>query len=114
MLWIDALCINQRDVQERSHQVQHMAKIYGSAKQVLIWLGEWPTSASCPHSDDCQALWMSMLRKQEPEGGFSARELLMLSEIENSIPRHIFQHFVDIMELPWFGRLWIIQELALA
>jgi hypothetical protein len=55
-----------------------------------------------------------MLRKQEPEGGFSARELLMLSEIENSIPRHIFQHFVDIMELPWFGRLWIIQELALA
>jgi hypothetical protein len=32
MLWIDTLRINQGDVQERSHQVQHMATIYKSAK----------------------------------------------------------------------------------
>ena len=32
VLWIDAICINQRDAEERSHQVQHMATIYRSAK----------------------------------------------------------------------------------
>jgi hypothetical protein len=114
MLWIDALYINQRDVQEMFHQVQHMAEMYGSAKQVLIWLGEWPTSASCPHSDDYQALFMSMLRKQEPEGELSALELRMLPENENPIPHHIYQHYADIMALPWFSRVWIIQELAVA
>jgi hypothetical protein len=38
-LWVDALCINQQDVKERNHQVQHMSSIYGIARHVLIWLG---------------------------------------------------------------------------
>lgn len=39
-LWVDAVCINQADVVERSHQVSIMGQIYGKAKQVLVWLGE--------------------------------------------------------------------------
>lgn len=39
LLWIDALCINQDDVQERSHQVRLMGEIYRRAKRVLVWLG---------------------------------------------------------------------------
>ncbi|KAH6864728.1 heterokaryon incompatibility protein-domain-containing protein [Alternaria rosae] len=101
MLWIDALCINQRDIQERSLQVKHMAMIYRSAKHVLIWLGEWPNSEGCSHLDDCQALWLSTLR--EEERGNPALT-----------PLHVREHFVDIMALPWFSRLWVIQELALA
>lgn len=38
MIWIDAICINQGDVQERNQQVQLMRKIYMSAKLVRIWL----------------------------------------------------------------------------
>jgi hypothetical protein len=37
--WIDAVCINLHDVQERSHQVQLMRKIYQQASSVLVWLG---------------------------------------------------------------------------
>jgi hypothetical protein len=39
LLWIDAICINQTDNFERSHQVQQMAKIYKDAKRVLICFG---------------------------------------------------------------------------
>jgi hypothetical protein len=39
-LWVDAVCINQSDNQEKSLQVPLMAKIYGQATSVLIWLGE--------------------------------------------------------------------------
>lgn len=39
-LWIDALCINQTDIDEKSHQVQRMGKIYGDAERVLVWLGK--------------------------------------------------------------------------
>lgn len=38
LIWIDAICINQGDVQERNHQVQLMRKIYSHAKTVRIWL----------------------------------------------------------------------------
>lgn len=38
-LWIDAICINQVNLQERSEQVQLMAYIYSRAEKVLVWLG---------------------------------------------------------------------------
>lgn len=38
MIWIDALCINQGDIQERNRQVQLMRRIYMNAKTVRIWL----------------------------------------------------------------------------
>ena len=40
ILWIDALCINQTDDDEKSSQIELMALIYAVAKEVIIWLGE--------------------------------------------------------------------------
>ena len=39
-LWIDAICINQEDVQEKSQQVSEMLLIYKKAQSVTAWLGE--------------------------------------------------------------------------
>ncbi|KAH6991206.1 heterokaryon incompatibility protein-domain-containing protein [Ilyonectria sp. MPI-CAGE-AT-0026] len=38
-VWADAICINQDDDEERSHQVLRMAAIYRSAHAVIAWLG---------------------------------------------------------------------------
>ena len=38
-LWIDALCINQADNAERTHQVGQMGHIYHSAERMISWLG---------------------------------------------------------------------------
>jgi hypothetical protein len=68
IVWIDALCINQNDVEERGHQVNLMAQVYSLAEKVVIWLGEgcdetneafelvgsradyqtWPSTCDCP------------------------------------------------------------------
>ncbi|KAJ9647155.1 hypothetical protein H2199_002141 [Coniosporium tulheliwenetii] len=40
ILWVDAICINQEDLAERSQQVQLMGKIYSQAEGVMVWLGE--------------------------------------------------------------------------
>jgi hypothetical protein len=40
ILWVDAICINQKDVDERGHQVGIMRDVYSEAARVLIWLGE--------------------------------------------------------------------------
>lgn len=39
-LWVDAICINQEDNNEKTDQVQLMTWIYASAKGVLVWLEE--------------------------------------------------------------------------
>ncbi|KIW77970.1 hypothetical protein Z517_07803 [Fonsecaea pedrosoi CBS 271.37] len=38
--WIDALSIDQTNVDERNHQVQQMGEVYARAEKVLIWLGQ--------------------------------------------------------------------------
>jgi hypothetical protein len=40
ILWVDAICINQTDSKEKGQQIQSMAKIYGYANRVIVWLGE--------------------------------------------------------------------------
>jgi hypothetical protein len=40
LLWIDALCIDQENNEEKSWQVLFMREIYSKATRVQIWLGE--------------------------------------------------------------------------
>lgn len=38
-LWIDSVCIDQNNTEEKSTQVANMASVYSHAKRVLVWLG---------------------------------------------------------------------------
>lgn len=49
--WIDALCINQVDNDEKAIQVPLMSKIYTSATRVFVWLGLLPRPGEGPHRD---------------------------------------------------------------
>ncbi|KAF2133065.1 hypothetical protein P153DRAFT_283907 [Dothidotthia symphoricarpi CBS 119687] len=48
VLWVDALCINQDDVKERTQQVQLMGQIYQSCQEVIVYLGDRLESAARP------------------------------------------------------------------
>ncbi|KAE9367886.1 HET-domain-containing protein [Stipitochalara longipes BDJ] len=39
-LWVDAICINQEDIEEKTKQVAMMGQIYKFGHKALIWLGE--------------------------------------------------------------------------
>ncbi|KAF3044259.1 hypothetical protein E8E12_000808 [Didymella heteroderae] len=66
-LWIDALCIDQHNISEQSHQVKIMGEIYIAAKLVLIWLG--PEDESTRVAFDL----MQDLIKLEPEARSALR-----------------------------------------
>ncbi|KAG6363979.1 hypothetical protein INS49_009082 [Diaporthe citri] len=51
LLWADALCINQNDLDERAEQVKLMEDIYPSARRVLLWFGVGDTQP-IPHDLD--------------------------------------------------------------
>ena len=38
-LWIDALCIDQNNKDERGHQILRMKDIYSKAFRTIAWLG---------------------------------------------------------------------------
>ena len=90
-LWVDALCINQEDNQERGHQVQLMKLIYSRAKSVIAWIGK-------SSADSSQA--MAALRRM-PSKSSRARDTIW-EKLENLFAR------------PYWKRIWIIQELAVA
>ncbi|KAF2825464.1 HET-domain-containing protein, partial [Ophiobolus disseminans] len=40
VIWVDALCIDQHNNDEKSNQIPLMGSVYSSAKQVIVWLGK--------------------------------------------------------------------------
>ncbi len=44
--WIDAICIDQDNISERSEQVKLMGRIYSSANEVWVWLGSFLASST--------------------------------------------------------------------
>ncbi|KAI0869368.1 heterokaryon incompatibility protein-domain-containing protein [Hypoxylon argillaceum] len=98
-LWIDAICINQDDFEERNHQVQMMARVYTRAKEVCIWLGE-DTDESKTAID------------------FIRQEIMELKNFDTicSDKRYTekWQALMMLMQRDWFSRRWVVQEIALA
>ncbi|PMD30476.1 hypothetical protein L207DRAFT_443831, partial [Hyaloscypha variabilis F] len=45
-VWVDAICINQHDMEERNAQVRMMARIYRTASRTVVYLGSIPRSIS--------------------------------------------------------------------
>ncbi|KAI0472962.1 heterokaryon incompatibility protein-domain-containing protein [Xylariaceae sp. FL0804] len=90
LIWIDAICINQADIDERGHQVQLMPRIYSGAKHVLVYVGE-----SADNSDLClEAIADGMITEHHP-GTTRAAMITLLSR-------------------RYFRRVWVLQEIALA
>lgn len=98
LLWIDALCINQSDLEERAFQVMRMGDIFSRAKNVCIWLGN---SADC--SDEALQFVdeVSHLEKLDK----------LVKDCESI---KLWQALAALMKRPWFSRRWIIQEVAFA
>ncbi|MCJ1331901.1 hypothetical protein MMC10_008593 [Thelotrema lepadinum] len=55
-VWVDAICINQRDTSEKETQIQLMGEIYTCAKTVYIWLGRDDQSGSARKAIACLKL----------------------------------------------------------
>jgi hypothetical protein len=96
MLWIDAIYINQEDVEEKKEQVQLMQSIYRLAATVIGSLGE------ATHDSDLAFSRLGSLEENDvntmAEAGFQCSKWVALN---------------TLWSLPFWSRIWIVQELAL-
>ncbi|KAK0100199.1 hypothetical protein ONS95_008537 [Cadophora gregata] len=121
VLWIDAICINQHDDEEKSFQVQQMSEIYSSASRVLIWLGE--ETESVPAAFEAIRLTRLLFPEEDAQANAEAMspnqiqfyEQRHFDYVESGEMVRIFKMFEPVMELlsrPWFSRKWIVQEVV--
>lgn len=103
-LWIDALCINQKDRKERSMQVSMMGEIYGRAANVNIWLGPRSRDAfASAHSD------MALDKFQQDFMALVSEDEMIQKPFYRSggpEPRENFdQNIRSMMNSEWFKRM---------
>lgn len=107
-IWIDALCINQDDLEERGQQVSMMDVIYGAARLVLIFLGE----------GDSQTDWaIERLSDAEFQRGMHDLGVINLANARRLTEDQIRVMYIlahNVIRRPWWSRMWVIQELVLA
>jgi len=107
-VWIDGLCINQTDDVEKSHQVQLMQRVYRNAHRVLVWLGPDIRGDARNAFDICLKLGQRDMELEELETTLTSMNLYM-----DKFPGEWYS-LRALSERPWWGRVWIIQEFALA
>jgi len=108
VLWIDAICINQDDVEERNHQVSQMGAIYSKASKVVAWVGL---------ADEFTTAALGYLQEFEAVPDLIDRTSfdIFKTKLAGTVDGHRVLEGVRSVSLrPYWTRLWIIQEVNLA
>lgn len=91
-MFVDALCINQNDPEEKNTQVKLMQKVYSTAEKVQCWLGD---------ADGQEELAIETLRVLRLSGPIKLNETQC-------------QALVRFFSKSYWTRAWVLQEISLA
>lgn len=122
LIWIDSLCINQADADERVSQIGLMHQIYRGPTQVVVWLGD------CDAEDQDAGLqmleylssgtqWIELFPNLDDMRGATndtSKCVEGLSMIEGEYLEPPIDQMSELLESPWWERLWTLQEVVLA
>ena len=123
-LWIDAICINQEDVDEKEVQVGSMHQVYFNAQQVIIFVGEPATPL--PQWDPRAAFKMAtkLAKVEEVQPSLFMRRKLGLYGLRHAaLKRYLgfpgpgnksYTALRIFFNLSWFNRMWVLQEAICA
>jgi hypothetical protein len=102
-LWADAICIDQKNNREKAIQIPLMVQIFRGATRVLAWL----------HDSD-EALETAMHSIDHVSRRLHRHRLEIEEDIgtDNGNTHHHVADILVLFQLPYFRRLWIIQEIA--
>jgi hypothetical protein len=105
-LWIDAICINQQNLEERHEQVGYMRSIYSSCSSDILWLGPGTEEHTkgmeairklavlVSESERIHGSWRKIDRTVQPE-----------NETRDMIEKLLYHDSV-------WKRVWIMQEIS--
>lgn len=116
-LWMDSVCIDQQRVEEKNVQVAMMGRIFATARQVVVWLGEEDRDTKSAYETiRLLARAGEILAKQDQAIVCKAVLTNQVSEVAGlrRVSRTEIQVMADLQQRAWFERAWVFQESALA
>ncbi|RYP25540.1 hypothetical protein DL767_008350 [Monosporascus sp. MG133] len=119
-LWVDAICINQQDVDERARQVAYMRLVYQHAGRVVVYLG--PSDAGRKRAFararelcDFRAMLLESLPESAHQATFPSQTSTRIDEMMldalNADPQPK-DDLTVLFKSTYFERVWCIQEVA--
>ncbi|KAH7091409.1 heterokaryon incompatibility protein-domain-containing protein [Paraphoma chrysanthemicola] len=117
-IWVDAICINQHDLYEKSYQLKMMGQIYSKARRVITWLG-----VEAPYSYAAAGLVNKITRRcmvEQVDSGQDDSKSLEIHRIFDKFlarqhsPPKTLEGLTELFSRPYWERVWIIQEVAKA
>ncbi|KAH8671524.1 heterokaryon incompatibility protein-domain-containing protein [Xylariales sp. PMI_506] len=91
-VWVDGICIDQDNDQDKGHQIPLMGLIFQRASRVLVWLGN-----------------ESAIERDLREIDFYLRKS---PSVDTEIPDDILSKCERLFLQPWFQRRWVVQEVV--
>ncbi|KAK3357967.1 heterokaryon incompatibility protein-domain-containing protein [Lasiosphaeria hispida] len=134
-MWIDAICINQDDSDEKVNQIPLMRAIYSDSIRVVVWLGPQDTTsrdafhflgkAAEKYNEGRQGGFLRLQQENDSIlssglGRTGAHFILDKPMLPTSLgdvlkpPETFHRAVTTLLRRPWFRRVWIIQEVAFA
>lgn len=131
-LWVDAICINQNNNDEKTSQILLMGDIYATAQHVIVWLGDDAKDLDCfnwfhrtvlpailnlgrnleGRSDDWEKTLMQRIRPNDAD--FWRSEMSIEPFDGMSWNECWVSYYRFYSRRRWFRRAWIVQEVSLA
>ncbi|CVK98658.1 related to heterokaryon incompatibility protein het-6 [Fusarium proliferatum] len=105
-IWIDSICIDQDNIEERNTQVSTMTEIYKNASRVIAWFG---------YANDASLAVRKLLEISTLLHAYEPDELL--KKLLGRMGPNWTASWTALQRLfsqPWFSRVWIIQEVMVA
>lgn len=123
LVWADAICINQHDIEERNQQVSVMHQVFSQASMVAIWLGRdtgenlhLAVAAINLIYQRC-AEYAAARNLNLTQLGWAHSESVTVVEdtsLDDSFDSKTWQSLSCFFSRPWFERVWCVQEILLA
>jgi hypothetical protein len=107
VIWVDGLCINQTDDEEKSQQVRLMRHIYRWARRVLVWLGPDLDGDARDAFKICRSLGERQMSAEDLHATTTSGLSMHSKDLR-------WMSLVKLINCPWWQRVWIIQEMCLA
>ncbi|KAF2166428.1 hypothetical protein M409DRAFT_23071 [Zasmidium cellare ATCC 36951] len=122
LFWVDAICINQEDLEERARQVRLMKILYEGAETVLSWIGlpsneertqqavrllealvEIPIHVLDAQKQKANLEWCLQYLHQQPSFATGSKDDILLA----------WEALIELLKRRYWSRTWVHQEVTL-
>ena len=125
LIWVDALCINQKDKIEKGVQVRKMNSIYICAARVLVWLGKDDNGVAdeafgilCALANEGLRVHLggeaSHIELARYKRRFEQDKIVEFDTVPHIMEQNRWRKVMLFFCQPWYTRLWVLQEIVLA